>query len=88
MGAVARLAISLRDANRASRGRKGSHLGSRRSLETDVNTLRCRCKWKVRRYWRMISGMLMRSAAEKFFTAISAWCSGFCSRAIKHLARL
>jgi len=35
----------------------------------------------------MISGMLMRSAAEKFCIAISAWCSGFASSAMRHSAR-
>ena len=49
----------------------GSQRGNLRSRETEDNSPRWCWRSKVRRYCRMISGMLMRNAAEKFWIAIS-----------------
>jgi len=68
--ARARFSI-LRPAIRTKSGRKGTQRGILLSRDTEVRLSRHRCKSKERKYWRMISGMLMRSAAEKFWIAIS-----------------
>jgi hypothetical protein len=77
-----------RAARRASRGRNGNHRGNLRSLDTDASRPSCCWRLNVRKYWRIISGMLIRSAAEKFWMAISIWRSGFSNRAIMVSARL
>jgi hypothetical protein len=61
----------LRPAMRTSSGRNGTQRGILRRRATDVSASRHFCRSKLRRYCRIISGMLIRNAAEKFWIAIS-----------------
>src|SRR5205823_3146337 len=56
--------------------REGIHAGMRRNREIGCIALAFWCSVNDRRYDRMICGMVMRSAAEKFCSAISIWRCG------------
>lgn len=78
----------FRAAARTSRVRSGSQRGSLRRRDTEESSPSSCCKSNVRRYCRITSGMLIRSAAEKFCKAISTWRSGDSSKSTSFSIKL
>lgn len=73
---------------RTNWSRIGNQRGSFRRRDAEDNAPSSCCNRNVPKYCLMISGMLMRNAAEKFWIAISICRSGESSSRVSCSARL
>src|SRR6185369_11054023 len=68
--------------------RDGTQPGIRRNREIGSSAFARLCKSNERRYWRMIWGIVILRADEKFCSDISRCNSEFCSNSIRREERL